>query len=99
MWGARPHLIPDVCGCHVLRILVVAVCRIGDVCRRLLINHFCLIVLVLVVLKKLVAEMYVQRALSDLGMKVFLRLRLFPIDKINTCTKGSFGPAVAKVKV
>ena len=26
------HLIPDVCGCHVLRILVVAVCRLGDVC-------------------------------------------------------------------
>ena len=26
------HLIHDVCGCHVLRILVVAVCRIGDVC-------------------------------------------------------------------
>ena len=26
------HLIPDVCGCHVLRILAVAVCRIGDVC-------------------------------------------------------------------
>ena len=26
------HLMPDVCSCHVLRILVVAVCRIGDVC-------------------------------------------------------------------
>ena len=26
------HLLPDVCGCHVLRILAVAVCRIGDVC-------------------------------------------------------------------
>ena len=29
---ALTHLIPDVCGCHVLRILAVAVCRIGDVC-------------------------------------------------------------------
>ena len=26
------HLIPDVYGCHVLWILAVAVCRIGDVC-------------------------------------------------------------------
>ena len=26
------HLISDVCSCHVLRILAVAVCRIGDVC-------------------------------------------------------------------
>ena len=26
------HLIPDVFDCHVLRILVVAVCRIGNVC-------------------------------------------------------------------
>ena len=26
------HLIPDVYSCHVLRILVVAVCKIGDVC-------------------------------------------------------------------
>ena len=25
--GALTHLIPDVCGCHVLRILAVAVCR------------------------------------------------------------------------
>ena len=25
------HFIPDVCSCHVLRILVVAVCKIGDV--------------------------------------------------------------------
>ena len=30
--GALTRFIPDVCGCHVLRILVVAVCRIGDVC-------------------------------------------------------------------
>ena len=28
----KTHLIPDICGCHVLRILAVAVCRIGDVC-------------------------------------------------------------------
>ena len=28
----RMHLIPYVCGCYVLRILVVAVCRIGDIC-------------------------------------------------------------------
>ena len=28
----RTHLIPDVCSCHVLRILAVAVCKIGDVC-------------------------------------------------------------------
>ena len=26
------HLIPDVCGCHVLRILAVAMCKAGDVC-------------------------------------------------------------------
>ena len=26
------HLIPDVCSCHVLRILAVAVCKIEDVC-------------------------------------------------------------------
>ena len=26
------HLIPDVCSCNVLRILAVAVCKIGDVC-------------------------------------------------------------------
>ena len=26
------HLIPDACSCHVLRILAVAVCKIGDVC-------------------------------------------------------------------
>ena len=26
------HLIPDVCSCHVLQILAVAVCTIGDVC-------------------------------------------------------------------
>ena len=26
------HLIPNGCGCHVLRILAVAVCRIADVC-------------------------------------------------------------------
>ena len=29
---ALTHLIPDVCGCHVLRISAVAVCRIGDIC-------------------------------------------------------------------
>ena len=29
---AFTHLIPDVCSCHVLQILAVAVCRIGDVC-------------------------------------------------------------------
>ena len=28
----NPHLIPDVCSCHVLRILAVAVCKIGDIC-------------------------------------------------------------------
>ena len=28
----KTHFIPDVCGCHVLRILAVALCRIGDVC-------------------------------------------------------------------
>ena len=28
----KSHLIPDVCGCRVLRILAVAVCRIGIVC-------------------------------------------------------------------
>ena len=28
----KTHFIPDVCGCHVLRILAVAVCFIGDVC-------------------------------------------------------------------
>ena len=28
----RTHLLPDVCSCHVLRILAVAVCKIGDVC-------------------------------------------------------------------
>ena len=26
------HLIPDDCGCHMLLILAVAVCKIGDVC-------------------------------------------------------------------
>ena len=26
------HFIPDVCGCHVLRILAVAMCKTGDVC-------------------------------------------------------------------
>ena len=26
------HLIPNVCSCHVLRILAVAVCKIGNVC-------------------------------------------------------------------
>ena len=26
------HLIPDVCSCHVLRVLTVDVCKIGDVC-------------------------------------------------------------------
>ena len=30
---ALMHFIPDVCSCHLLRILAVAVCRIGDVCR------------------------------------------------------------------
>ena len=30
--GALTHLIPDVCGCHVLRILAVAMCRIRDAC-------------------------------------------------------------------
>ena len=59
----RTHLIPDVCSCHMLQILAVAVCKIGDVCRHLLINGFRLIVLVLVLLKKLVAEMYVHRVL------------------------------------
>ena len=29
---ALTHLLPDVCGCHVLQILAVAVCRIGVVC-------------------------------------------------------------------
>ena len=29
---ANAYLISDVCGCHVLRILAVVVCRIGDVC-------------------------------------------------------------------
>ena len=29
---AVTHLIPNVCGCHVLRVLAVAVCTIGDVC-------------------------------------------------------------------
>ena len=28
----KMHLIPDVCSCHVLRNLAVAVCKIGDVC-------------------------------------------------------------------
>ena len=28
----KTHLIPDVCGCHVLRILAVTVCRIGNGC-------------------------------------------------------------------
>ena len=28
----QTNLIPDVCSCHVLRILAVAVCNIGDVC-------------------------------------------------------------------
>ena len=28
----QTHLIPNVCSCHVLRILAVAVCKIGDVC-------------------------------------------------------------------
>ena len=44
------------------------------VCRRLLINRFCLIVWLLVLLKKLVAEMYMYRALYNLGMHVFLSL-------------------------
>ena len=26
------HLIPDVCGCHILRILAVDACKIGNVC-------------------------------------------------------------------
>ena len=30
--GCKTHVIPDVCSCHVLRILAVAVCKIGDVC-------------------------------------------------------------------
>ena len=37
--GALTHPIPDVCGCHVLRILAVAVCRIGDVCCLLAPAH------------------------------------------------------------
>ena len=32
MRGICTHLIPDVCSYHVLRILAVAVCKIGDVC-------------------------------------------------------------------
>ena len=55
------HLIPDICGCHVLQILTVAVCRIGDVCCLPAPAHQP--VWVLVNLKKLVAEMYVHRAL------------------------------------
>ena len=29
---AITHFMPDVCGCHVLRILAVDACMIGDVC-------------------------------------------------------------------
>ena len=29
---ANTHLMPDICGCHVLRTLAVAVCMIRDVC-------------------------------------------------------------------
>ena len=32
MRGIWTLLIPDVCSCHVLRIVAVAVCKIGDVC-------------------------------------------------------------------
>ena len=75
------HLIPDVCGCHALRILAVLCVGLGmfAVCRRLLINRFRLIVWVLVLLKKLVAKMYVHWALGyeNLGMKVFLRSHPF----------------------
>ena len=53
------HLIPDICSCHVLRILAVAVCKIGDVCCLPAPAHqpFSSNSLDQVVLKKLVAEM------------------------------------------
>ena len=38
-----------------------------------------ILVWILVLLKKLIAEMYVHRALLNLGMKVFLRFHLFRI--------------------
>ena len=76
----QTHLMPNVCSCHVLRILAVAVCKIREVCRlpfavcrRLRIRHFLLIVWILVLLKKLIAEMCEHRALWYLGIKMFLR--------------------------
>ena len=63
---ALTHLVPNICDCHVLWIMAVAVCRIGDVCCLLAPAHqpFSFIIWVLVLLKKLVAEMYVHQALK-----------------------------------
>ena len=59
------HLIPDVCSCHVLRILAVAVSKIGNVCFLPAPAHqpFFLIVWILVLLKKRIEEMYAHRVL------------------------------------
>ena len=54
----------------VLRLMSVGL-GMFTVYRRLRINHFLLIIWILVVLKKLIAEMYVLRALLYLGIKVF----------------------------
>ena len=68
------------CVCHVARISYLmsadwrSICvglEMFAVCRRLRISHFLQIVWILVLLKKLIAEVYVQRALKNLGMKVF----------------------------
>ena len=53
---------PTAMCCGSKRLLCVRLGRFG-VCRRLCINHFLLIVWVLVLLKKFIAEMYVHRAL------------------------------------
>ena len=63
------------------------VCRNGDVCCFPAPAHQPFWVLVL--LKKLVAEMYVHRALKNLGMKVVLRLYWFS-STYEGCPECSF---------
>ena len=63
------HLIPGVCSCHMLRILAVDVCRIVDVCclsapaHQLFSSNSLDFSAPEELLKKLIAEMYVHRAL------------------------------------
>ena len=69
------HLIPDVCGCHVLRILAVAVCRIRDVCCLPAPTHqpFSFNSLGLNAPEKAFSTNVRASGTLKLGMKVFLR--------------------------